>query len=132
VRIPLFRGQSISGIRIRDAQVRERTAELAGARASLEAAVRDLLALERDARDRLEVLAARIGHLEEAYRIEVASYREGRTTLADLLATEARLSGARAERIGLMGTLLLAHTRTASLTGELSISMARDLLGDER
>jgi outer membrane protein len=130
VRIPLFRGDALAGIQVRDARVRERTAELEGARAALERALRDLEALERDARERIQVLDARIGHLEEAHRIELASYREGRTTLADVLSTEARLAAARAERIGRVGTVLAAHLRTASLTGELSVSEARRLLGE--
>jgi outer membrane protein len=130
VRIPLFRGDALTGVQVRDARTRERTAELEGARAALEAALRDLEALERDARERIQVLDARIGHLEEAHRIELASYREGRTTLAEVLSTEARLAAARAERIGRVGTVLAAHLRTASLTGELSISVARRLLGE--
>ena len=130
VQIPLFRGDALAGIQVRDARARERAAELEGARAALEAALRDLEALERDARGRIQVLDARIGHLEEAYRIELASQREGRTTLADVLSTEARLAAARAERIGRVGTVLIAHLRTASLTGELSIVEARRLLGE--
>jgi outer membrane protein TolC len=132
LRVPLFRGDALAGVQVREARVRERAAELEAARTSLEAALRDLRALERDARERIGVLDARVGHLEEVHRIDVASYQEGRTTLAELLATEARLAGARAERIGLTGTVLLAHLRTASLTGELSVATARHLLGDER
>ena len=132
VRVPLFRGEALTGVRVREAQARERSAELEWARASLETALRDLQALERDARERIRVLDARTEYLEEAFRIEEASYREGRTTLADLLSTEARLSGARAERIGLVGRVLLAHLRTAALTGELSVPLALDLLGDAR
>ncbi len=130
VRIPLVRGDARAGIQVRDARARERAAELQGARAALETALRDLEALEGDARERIQVLDARIGHLEEAHRIELASYREGRTTLAEALSTEARLAAARAERISRMGTVLVAHLRTASLTGELSVSEARRLLGE--
>jgi len=132
VRVPLFRGEALTAVRVREAQARERSAELESARASLETALRDLRAVERDARERVRVLDARLEHLEEAYRIGEASYREGRTTLADLLSTEARLTGARAERIGLLGRVLLAHLRTAALTGELSVPMALELLGDDR
>ena len=130
VQVPLFRGDALAGIQLRDARARERAAELEGAQAALQTALRDLEAMERDARERIQVLDARIGHLEEAHRIELASYREGRTTLADVLSTEARLAGARAERIGRMGTVLIAHLRTAALTGELSVSEARRLLGE--
>jgi outer membrane protein len=132
IRIPIFQGSALSGIQARDARVRERSAELDGARASVEVALGDLHALERDARHRIGVLDARIGHLEEAHRIELASHREGRATLTEVLSTEARLAGARAERIGLMGTVVLAHVRTAALTGALSVSTPRRLLGDER
>lgn len=132
VRIPLFRGEALTAVRVREAQAREHAAELEGARASLETALRDLRALEADARERIRVVDARVAHLEEAYRIEGASYREGRTTLGDLLSTEARLAGARAERIGLVGQVLAAHLRTAALTGELSVSSALELLGEDR
>jgi outer membrane protein TolC len=132
VRIPVFRGDAVAGVQVRQAQAREREAELDGARSSLRAALRDLSALESDARARIQVLDARVGHLEEAHRIELASYQEGRTTLADVLSTEARLAGARAERIGLVGTTLLAHLRAASLQGELSVDAARRLLGEDR
>jgi outer membrane protein len=132
VRVPVFRGEALTAAQVREARVREHTAELEGARTSLETALRDLRALEGDARERIRVLDARTAYLEEAYRIEEASYREGRTTLADLLSTEARLSGARAERIGLVGRVLLAHLRTAALTGELSVPLALAVLGDDR
>jgi outer membrane protein len=132
VSVPLFRGEALTAVRVREARVRERTAELEGARASLETALRDLRALEAEARERMGVLDARTAHLEEAYRIEEASYREGRTTLADLLSTEARLAGARAERIGLTGRVLLARLRTAALTGELTVPLALNLLGEDR
>jgi len=131
VQIPLFRGDALASLQIRDARVRERSAELEDARASLERALRDLAAMERDARDRIRVLDARIGHLEEAHRIETASYTEGRTTLGDVLSTEGRLAAARAERITLVGGVLVAHLRTAALTGELSIAEAHRLLGEE-
>jgi outer membrane protein TolC len=130
LQVPLFRGDAVAGVQVRDARARERAAELEGARAALQTALRDLEALERDARERIQVLDARIGHLEEAHRIELASYREGRTTLAEVLSTEARLAAARAERIGRVGAILIAHLRTASLTGELSVSEARRLLGE--
>jgi outer membrane protein TolC len=130
LQVPLFRGDAVAGVQVRDARARERAAELEGARAALQTALRDLEALERDARERIQVLDARIGHLEETHRIELASYREGRTTLADVLSTETRLAAARAERIGRVGTVLIAHLRTASLTGELSIVEARRLLGE--
>lgn len=132
VRVPLFRGDALTGVQVRQSQVRERAAELEGARSALGTALRDLSALERDARERIRVLDARIGHLEEAHRIESASYQEGRTTLAELLSTEARLAGARAERVGLVGRVLSAHLRAASLAGELSVDTARQLLGDDR
>jgi len=130
VQVPVFRGDALAGVQLRNARVRERAAELEGARVDLQTALRDLEALERDARERIQVLDARIGYLEEAHRIELASYREGRTTLAEVLSTEARLAGARAERIGRVGTILIAHLRTASLTGELSVSEAHSLLGE--
>jgi outer membrane protein TolC len=129
-RVPLFRGNALAAIQVRDARVQERTAELQGARVAMDGALRDLEAMERDAREWIQVLDARIEHLEEAHRIELASYREGRTTLPEVLSTEARLAGARAERIGRLGAVLLAHLRTASLTGELSLSEAHRLLGE--
>jgi outer membrane protein TolC len=130
VRVPVFRGDALTGIRIREARANERSHELERARLALEQALRDLRSAEVDARDRVQVLDARIGHLEEAFRIDSASHREGRTTLAELLSTEARLAAARAEGIGLRASVLLARLRVAALTGTLSVEGARGLFGD--
>lgn len=131
LRLPLFQGRALAGVQSREARVREREAELEWARSSLELAREDLALLEQGGRARLEVLDARIRHLEEARGIEEAAYREGRSTLSELLSTESRLSAARVEREGLVGTLVMGRIRSAALEGTLSVQGVRSLLGGE-
>ncbi len=111
------------------ARVREQAASVADARRRVRAAYEELTNRIIDETDRVETSAARVERLVEAYRIELAAYREGRLTLTDLLATEAGLSASRSELTAARASLVLARLRRSVLTGDLTSDVALELTG---
>ena len=129
VRVPLFQGGLLAQQRVRRARVREQEMALERAREALGVAVRELSAREEEALASVQVTTARVRHLEETYRIETAAHAEGRLTLSDLLATEARLASGRGALEGARAAVVLARLRRSVLLGTLTPEQALDLTG---
>lgn len=129
LRVPLFQPGARAQRQVQQARVVEQQAALEAARNEFEVALGDLLNREVEARARVTATEARVRHLEETYRIERAAYDEGRLTLTDLLATEARLSGGRSALAAAKATTLLLGLQRSVLTGTLTPALALHLTG---
>lgn len=129
LRVPLFQPGARVQRQVQQARLAEQQAALETARNAFEVALGDLLNREAEAHARVAATEARVRHLEETYRIERAAYEEGRLTLTDLLATEARLSGGRSALAATRATLVLLRLQQRVLTGTLTPELALRLSG---
>lgn len=115
----------------RDAQrakVREQEAALTDARQQVRVAFDELTNRIQGSADRAEATEARVEHLDETFRIESAAYAEGRLTLTDLLATEAKLAAGRSELVAAQAEFVLTRLRRSVLTGRLTPERAVQLI----
>jgi len=125
--VPLTPFGATSQREAQQAATREREIALADARRTLRAALAELGNQIQDAVDRATTAAAREAQLAETYRIESAAHAEGRLTLADLLATEAKLAAARSEGAAARAAIAQLRLRRSVLTGRLTIDHALHL-----
>lgn len=110
------------------AATREREFALADAQRQLRVVLAELDNQIQDAADRATTAAAREAQLAETYRIESAAHAEGRLTLTDLLATEAKLAAARSGGAAARAAIAQLRLRRSALTGRLTIDHAVQLI----
>ncbi len=127
VTIPLTPFGATAQRAAQQAATREREIALADARRTLRVALAELGNQIQDAVDRATTAAAREAQLAETYRIESAAHAEGRLTLTDLLATEAKLAAARSEEAAARAAIAQLRLRRSVLTGRLTIDHALHL-----
>ena len=130
--IPIFTGKQIVNNQVKKNEAKSKEIQLEQARQIYRQQLNDLTNAQFETEKRIESANTRVKYLEETYRIETISYREGRSTLTDLLTTESTLNSVRAELIAMRAQLRLLNLNIAVLTGQLNKEMAIKLAEGEQ
>lgn len=130
--IPIFTGKQIVNNQVKKNETKSKEIQLEQARQIYRQQLNNLTNAQLETQKRIESANTRVKFLEETYRIETISYREGRSTLTDLLTTESTLNSVRAELIAMRAQLRLLNLNIAVLTGQLNKEMAIKLAEGEQ
>lgn len=130
--IPIFAGKRVINNQIKKKEAKSQEIRLEQTRQQYRQQLNKLTNALFETQKRIQAIEARVQYLEETYRIETSSYREGRTTLTDLLATESKLNSVRAEVIAMRAQLRFINLNIAVLTGELNKDKAIKLAEGEQ
>ena len=130
--IPIFTGKQIVNNQVKKNEAKSKEIQLEQARQIYRQQLNNLTNAQFETQKRIESSKTRVKYLEETYRIETISHREGRSTLTDLLITESTLNSVRAELIAMRAQLRLLNLNIAVLTGQLTKEMAIKLAEGEQ
>ncbi|WP_445666617.1 TolC family protein [Fodinibius sp. AD559] len=131
LRIPLFAGKRIVNNQVKKKEAKSQQIQLEQTRQQYRQQLNKLTNAQFETQKRIQSTQTRITYLEETYRVENTSYREGRSTLTDLLTTESKLNSVRAELIAMRAQLRMINLNIAVLTGQLNKEMAIKLAEGE-
>ena len=129
--IPLFAGKKVVNNQVKMKEAKSMKIKLEQTRQQYRQQLNQLTNAQYETQKRIQSTETRITYLEETYRVENSSYREGRSTLTDLLTTESKLSSVRAEGIAMRAQLRMLNLNIAVLTGQLNKEMAIKLAEGE-
>lgn len=129
MRVPLFQGKLFTQRQALKAQVTAGWADLKLTRQRYRQRLNELINAQYTTQRTYSSTQARLKHLVETYRIEKNSYRRGRTTIADLLNTEAKKAVAETEVLRQQAQMRLINLNMAVLTGFLTPELALKLTG---
>jgi len=130
--VPIFTGKHIVNNQVKKNEAKSKEIQLEQARQSYHQQLNNLTNAQFETQKRIESAKTRVKYLEETYRIERISYREGRSTLTDLLTTESTLNSVQAEWIAMRAQLRLLNLNIAVLTGQLNKGLAIKLAEGEQ
>lgn len=130
--IPLFMGKKVVNTQVKKKEAKSQEIKFEQTRQQYRQQLNKLTNAQHEAQKRIQSTETRIEYLEETYRIENSSYRKGRSTLTDLLTTESKLNGVRAEMIAMRAQLRMLNLNIAVLTGQLNKEMAIKLAEGEQ
>lgn len=122
--IPLFAGKRIVNNQVKKKEAKSQQIQLEQTRQQYRQQLNKLTNAQFETQKRIQSTKTRIKYLEETYRIESKSYKQGRSTLTDLLTTESKLNSVRAELIAMRAQLRILNLNIAVLTGELNKEIA--------
>lgn len=129
--VPLFAGQKFVGNQVKKLQAKSRRIELEQIELTYLQHLNSLTNSQFEAHKKVQAAEARLQYLRETFRVEQVSHREGKTTLTDLLLTESKLNGVRAELIAERSRLRIINLTIAALTGQLTKELAVKLAKGE-
>ncbi len=130
--IPLFAGKKVINRQVKKNEAKSKDIKLEQSRQQYHQQLNKLTNAQFETQKRIHATETRMEYLEETYRIENSSYRKGRSTLTDLLTTESKLNGVRAEMIARRAQLRILNLDIAVLTGQLNKEMAIKLAKGEQ
>lgn len=130
--VPIFAGKRVVNNQIKKREAKSEAIRLEQTRQQYRQQLNKLTNAQFETQKKIQSTETRAKYLEETYRIETSSYREGRTTLTDLLTTESKLNSVRAEGITMRAQLRLINLNIAVLTGQLNKEMAIKLAKGEQ
>lgn len=122
--IPLFAGKKVVNRQVKKQEAKSQEIKLEQTRQQYRQQLNKLTNAQNETQKRIQSTQMRITYLEETYRVENSSYREGRSTLTDLLMTESKLNSVRAELLAMRAQLRMLNLNIAVLTGQLNKEMA--------
>jgi outer membrane protein len=130
--IPLLNGHSMVKSQIMKSQAKSRKIELEQSEQTYIQQLNKLTNLQFEAQKKIVAARTRLKYLKETYRVEEVSYRNGKTTLTDLLLTESKLNSARMELINQQSRLRIINLNIAVLTGQMNKELAIKLAKGEQ
>ncbi len=122
--IPLFAGKRVVNNQVKKKEVKSQQIRLEQTRQQYRQQLNKLANAQLEAQKRIQSTQTRIEYLEETYRMESKSYKQGRSTLTDLLTTESKLNSVRAELLAMRAQLRTLNLNIAVLTGQLNKELA--------
>lgn|GEM_PF-1063112 len=131
VNIPIFAGKKVVNNQVKKKEAKSQAIRLEQTRQQYRQQLNKLTNAQYETQKRIQSIKTRIMYLEETYRVENKSFREGRSTMTDLLTTESKLNGVRAELIAMRAQLRMLNLNIAVLTGQLNKEMAIKLAEGE-
>ena len=130
--IPLFAGKKVVNNQVKKIEAKSQQIKVEETRQQYRQQLNKLTNAQYETQKRIQSTETRITYLEETYRVETSSYREGRTTLTDLLNTESKLNSVRAELISMRAQLRILNLNIAVLIGQLNKELAIKLAEGEQ
>jgi len=129
--IPLFAGKKVVNNQVKKKQAKSQQIQLEKTRQQYRQQLNKLTNAQYETQKRIQATRTRTEYLEETYRLESKSYKQGRSTLTDLLTTESKLNSVRAELLAMRAQLRMLNINIAVLTGQLNKEMAIKLAKGE-
>ena len=129
--IPLFAGKKVVNNQVKKNQAKSQQIQLEKTRQQYRQQLNKLTNAQYETQKRIQATRTRTEYLEETYRLESKSYKQGRSTLTDLLNTESKLNSVRAELLAMRAQLRMLNINIAVLTGQLNKEMAIKLAKGE-
>ena len=129
--IPLFAGKKVVNNQVKKNQAKSQQIQLEKTRQQYRQQLNKLTNAQYETQKRIQATRTRTEYLEETYRLESKSYKQGRSTLTDLLTTESKLNSVRAELLAMRAQLRMLNINIAVLTGQLNKEMAIKLAKGE-
>jgi outer membrane protein TolC len=122
--IPLFASKRVVNNQVKKKEAKSQQIRLQQTRQQYRQQLNKLANAQLEAQKRIQSTQTRIEYLEETYRMESKSYKQGRSTLTDLLTTESKLNSVRAELLAMRAQLKTLNLNIAVLTGQLNKELA--------
>jgi len=122
--IPLFAGKRIVNNQVKKKEAKLQQIQLEQTRQQYRQQLNKLTNAQFETQKHIQLTKTRIKYLEETYSMESKSYKQGRSTLTDLLTTESKLNSVRAELIAMRAQLRILNLNIAVLTGQLNKEIA--------
>lgn len=122
--IPLFAGKRVVNNQVKKKEAKSRQIQLEQSRQQYRQQLNKLTNAQFETQKRIQSTKTRMKYLKETYRMESKSYKQGRSTLTDLLTTESKLNSVRAELLAMRAQLRVVNINMAVLTGQLNKEIA--------